>query len=356
MEICCFEGNHAEIRTIVPIARQFQERHGIEGVEMIIAADAGMLSATNLKDLDAAGLEFIVGSRVMKAPSDLASHLHWNGDVFSDEHVIDTVTPRHAKSVVNDIARRAEPRCGSLLTRPRVGRSGRTRKNMPWVTTRRSTLRRLGPRPSSTVVELPDRHGSSRRRRRAILDTEGNARAPSFVVLKGYLTNLSVPLMNPHEVMAKYHDLWQVEQSFRMSKTDLRARPIFSHTRDSIEAHLTIVFAALAISRYLQAETGTSIPRIVRTLRPLQEITVSIAGHEHAAADPLTDDAVSILDALEISNPRSVRVGTLNWCNSGAGPRDPCSIEGSFDNRMRAAETGFSSFVNGNSRSSFVRS
>jgi hypothetical protein len=126
LEICCFEGNHAETRTIVPIARQFQERHGIEGVEMIIAADAGMLSATNLKDLDAAGLKFIVGSRVMKEPSDLASHLHWNGDVFSDEHVIDTVTPRHAKSVVNDIARRAEPRCGSLLTRRRGGRSGRT--------------------------------------------------------------------------------------------------------------------------------------------------------------------------------------------------------------------------------------
>lgn len=61
-------------------------------------------------------------------------------------------------------------------------------------------------------------------------------------------------------------------QSFRMSKTDLRARPIFSHTRDASEAHLTIVFAALAISRHPRAETGMSIRRIVRTLlRPLQE-------------------------------------------------------------------------------------
>ena len=66
--------------------------------------------------------------------------------------------------------------------------------------------------------------------------------------------------MTPHEVIDKYHDLRQVEQSFRMPKTDLRARPIFSHTRDSIEAHLTIVFAALAISRYLQAETGDVDP------------------------------------------------------------------------------------------------
>jgi hypothetical protein len=48
------------------------------------------------------------------------------------------------------------------------------------------------------------------------------------------------------EVIGKRHDLWHVERSFRMSKTDLRARPMFHHTRDAIEAHLTIVFAALA--------------------------------------------------------------------------------------------------------------
>ncbi len=95
LEIGCFEGNHAETRTIVPIVRQFQARHNIDGgVEMVIAADAGMLSATNLKDLDAAGLKFIVGSRVTKAPADLASHFHWNGgDVFTDGQIIDTVTP-----------------------------------------------------------------------------------------------------------------------------------------------------------------------------------------------------------------------------------------------------------------------
>ena len=51
------------------------------------------------------------------------------------------------------------------------------------------------------------------------------------------------------EVIASYHELWHVEASFRMSKSDLRARPIFHHTRDAIEAHLTIVFAALGVAR-----------------------------------------------------------------------------------------------------------
>ncbi len=88
------------------------------------------------------------------------------------------------------------------------------------------------------------------------------------------------------EVIASYHDLWQVEASFRMSKDDLAARPIFHHTRDAIEAHLTTVFAALAVSRYLQDTTAMSIKKIVNTLRPLQEISVRIAGHDHTAHDP----------------------------------------------------------------------
>jgi hypothetical protein len=70
------------------------------------------------------------------------------------------------------------------------------------------------------------------------------------------------------EVIASYHDLWQVEQSFRMSKTDLRARPMFARTRDAIEAHLTIVFTALALSREVQRRTGLTIRNVVRQLRP----------------------------------------------------------------------------------------
>ena len=76
---------------------------------MVVAADAGMLSASNLTALDEAGLGFIVGSRAVKAPIDLASHFHWNGDVFTEGQIIDTVTPRRTNSTVNDIAHRAEP-------------------------------------------------------------------------------------------------------------------------------------------------------------------------------------------------------------------------------------------------------
>jgi hypothetical protein len=67
-----------------------------------------------------------------------------------------------------------------------------------------------------------------------------------LVGLKGYVTNTNIPaaVMPVGNVIASYYDVWHVEQSFRMSKTDLAARPMFVRTRDAIEAHLTIVFTA----------------------------------------------------------------------------------------------------------------
>lgn len=134
----------------------------------------------------------------------------------------------------------------------------------------------------------------------ALLDEASLARARRLVGLKGYVTNIASEIMSAPEVIASYHDLWHVEASFRMAKSDLRARPMFHHTRQAIEAHLTIVFAALAVGRYLQHATGLSIKKTVRSLRPLQQITVRIAGYEHLAEDPLTGPAKAILENLRI--------------------------------------------------------
>ena len=101
------------------------------------------------------------------------------------------------------------------------------------------------------------------------------------------------------EVIASYHDLWQVEQSFRMSKTDQRARPMFARTRDAIEAHLTIVFTALAISRVVQNRTGLSLRRVLRTLGPLRSATVEINGVITTIPSALGPDEATILNALQ---------------------------------------------------------
>ncbi len=99
--------------------------------------------------------------------------------------------------------------------------------------------------------------------------------------------------------MGAYHQLWQVEKSFRMSKTDLRARPIYHHKRDSIEAHLTIVMAALAVSRWLERETGWSIRKLVQTLRPYRSIAVQTGSHILHAGTPLDDEARDVIAAIK---------------------------------------------------------
>ena len=91
--------------------------------------------------------------------------------------------------------------------------------------------------------------------------------------IKGYVTNLDIP---DEEVIACYHQLFQVETSFRMMKSDLKARPNYHQKRNPIEAHLTIVFAALAISRDIERQTGVSIEQFIKTIRPLRSAEVKI--------------------------------------------------------------------------------
>ena len=78
--------------------------------------------------------------------------------------------------------------------------------------------------------------------------------------LKGHITNSSS--LTDKEVIEKYSQLWQVEKSFRISKSDLKARPIFHTTKEEIEAHLLIVFTALAIIRLAENTTKISCAKI----------------------------------------------------------------------------------------------
>jgi len=123
-------------------------------------------------------------------------------------------------------------------------------------------------------------------------------RARQLAGLKGYVTNLPISTMDGQAVVAAYHDLWQVEKSFRMAKSDLRARPIFHRERDAIEAHLTVVFAALAVSRHLQDAAGVSIKKLVHTLRPLRTVHIDVGGHPITAAPQISAEARALLDRL----------------------------------------------------------
>jgi transposase len=69
----------------------------------------------------------------------------------------------------------------------------------------------------------------------------------------GYRTILTSEIDNSdRDILHKYHELSRIEDSFRVLKSDLNARPVFVWTEAHIEAHFTICFIALSILRILQ--------------------------------------------------------------------------------------------------------
>lgn len=306
LEIGCFEGNKAETLTIVPIVKAFQARHDI--IDMVVVADAGMLASGNLRELDDAGMGFIVGSRATKAPNDLASHFHWHGELFSDGQIIDTITPRDQRGTAtktSDPKRKAEP-SWDPATHTKSWRAvwaystKRAVRDTKTLNLQENKARAVvaGEKAARTPRFIKNRNGSQE------LDEASLQRARRLVGLKGYVTNIDATLMPATEIIASYHDLWHVEASFRMSKSDLAARPMFARTRDAIEAHLTIVFTALALSREVQTRTGLSLRRFLRTLKPLRSATIDLNGVIATFPPAIDTEVKTILDALETKNSR----------------------------------------------------
>ncbi|MFV1362541.1 IS1634 family transposase [Mycolicibacterium elephantis] len=304
LEVGCFEGNTAETTTLVPIITGFAARHELGDTPMVIAADAGMLSASNLAALDEAGLGFIVGSRMTKAPGDFESHFHWHGDVFTDGQIIDTVTLRHANSIVNDVAHRAEPvwdpdthiNAWRAIWAYSAKRARRDQKTL-YAQEARARAVVNGERAAKSTRFVKTRAGDR------VLDEASLVRAQSLVGLKGYVTNVPATVMPANEVITHYHELWRVERSFRMSKSDLRARPMFHRTCDTIEAHLTIVVTALAVAHNIQERTGLAIAKVVKQLRPLRSATIAINGTTETFPPEVPEPQRKILNSLNIPEP-----------------------------------------------------
>jgi transposase len=129
------------------------------------------------------------------------------------------------------------------------------------------------------------------------VNRELEVKAGGVPVLKAYITNIDNP--SPEFVIGAYHQLWRIEKSFRMSKHDLRARPIYHHKREWIEAHLAIVFAALAVTRLIKDRTGWSIKKFVRTARRYRTVQIHTGRQILTAADPLPRD---LRNALALIN------------------------------------------------------
>jgi Transposase DDE domain len=270
-----FEGNKAETTTLLPALTVFMHAHQLDDVTIV--ADAGMISDANKRAIEAAGLSFILGARIPDPP-----------------HVVDQWQRNHPEQQIPD---------GHIFTQPWPAGPTDNRRGQTIYYQYRTDRARRSLRGIDQQVAKAERavSGQAPVKRNRFIQLSGGtrtvnrtleAKARAVAGLKGYVTNLDT---TAQFVIGAYHRLFQIEKSFRMSKHDLQARPVYHRKRDSIEAHLTIVFAALAVSRWIEQTTGWSIKKFVRTARRYRTIQIQAGPQTITAAHPLPED---LRDAL----------------------------------------------------------
>jgi hypothetical protein len=275
-----FEGNAAETTTMLPTLKAFMAAHGLHDV--VIVADAGMVSEKNMKAIEAEGLSFILGMKIPEVPYVVQKWQTQHPDeAIPDGHVFTQPWPAAPSDKRRDQVR---------YYQYSHDRARRTLKGID------EQVRKAEQAVAGKIAVKRNRFvkitGAAKSVNRG-LETKARALAG----IKGYVTNIADP--TPEFVIGSYRRLFQIEKSFRMAKSDLAARPIYHHTRDSIEAHLTIVFAALAVSRWIEDTTGWSIKRFVKTTRRYRTVQIQAGDHLITAADPLPDDMQQILEAVK---------------------------------------------------------
>jgi hypothetical protein len=285
LRLAAFEGNRAETKTMLPAIKDFMAAHQLPDVTVV--ADAGMISDANMKALEAAGLSFILGMKVPDVPYVVdAWRREHPGEEIPDGHVFTQPWPAGPKDKRRDQV---------VYYQYRADRARRTLHGIDeQVAKAAKAVAGLAPVKRNRFIALDGAVKSVNR--------ELEAKARTLAGIKGYKTNLAAtPDGEPVTadfVISSYHELWRIEKSFRMAKSDLQARPIYHRKRDSIEAHLTIVFAALAVSRWIEARTGWSTRKFVKTARRYRTIEIQAGRQTITAADPLPDDLRQAIEAI----------------------------------------------------------
>ncbi len=218
-----FEGKTFEGHTFTRAIDNIRSKYRFP--TLTVVADAGMLSSDNLDYLDSIEVSYIVGARLKNLPQKVTEEiLHYQ---YQRQPVFQTIMDNQ-QLIVDYSSDRAKL-------------DAKNRDRLVTKLKRKLTDRETVVRKSKYLLI----HGES--------EVKGIDEAKiefdrQFDGLKGYLTNLGNP-NSPTEIIEQYHKLWQVKKAFRMSKHDLRQRPIFHYQKDRIKAHLALCFVSLLVMK-----------------------------------------------------------------------------------------------------------
>lgn len=258
-----FNGKTFEGKTFVSVVEKVKKL--LNNPDLVVIADAAMISRINVEELDKRHVGFIVGARLGSLPVKLQKQI--------SDHVqgadLKTTTVKYLGH--------------RLICQYSTSRAAKDKSD-----------REKQIEKAKIIISSPSRISS---RFRFVQTVNGKYEVNNTLIekakrlggIKGYLTNTN---LTESTVIERYHDLWRIEKAFRITKTDLEARPIFLRLDKTITCHLIIVFAGLAIVRYLEIKTNMSIKRILKIAGKVltHEVTNSQTGEKALIETTIIDE------------------------------------------------------------------
>lgn len=254
-----FEGNAFEGHTMLPVIEKFRKRYNIQ--KIIIVADSGLISQKNISELDSKGYEFIIGARI-KSMSD---------------SIKQKILALNLKTVI--LAELQEDSKHRLIIsyseqraiRDRMNRARGMIKLEKSILQGKLTKKHIMNRGYNKFLKLTGQT-------KVQIDKEKLRLEEQWDGLKGYLTNTQ---LSKQAVIEQYRQLWQIEKSFRISKTDLRIRPIYHRVPKRINAHICIALAACVVYKELERqlklkESHLSPEKVIDILKTIYEVLVIV--------------------------------------------------------------------------------
>jgi transposase len=228
-----FPGRTFEGHTMLPILDAFVKQHRIK--TPVVVADAAMLSRKNIKELEEAGYAYIVGARLANL----------------SQEIIETIA-QTCPQEEGACARFSTSDRGDLIVSFSSKRYRKHKRDMDHQWNRAEALIARGENGGRTKFVKKDG---------GIYTLNHNLKRKAELLLgyKGYHTSIPRESLADTDVITRYHDLWNVEASFRMTKSDLRARPVFVRIDDAIRSHILICFVALMLGKHIELATGYSV-------------------------------------------------------------------------------------------------
>lgn len=224
-----FEGNTSETKTLIPVLELFQTKFNIE--RPIVVADAALLSQPNTDALQAEGYQYILGGRLKNESDEIKAEVI---NLSVEEGTPKELVTKNGRLIVSFSSKRAhvdkKNREKGLARLEKKVSNGKLKKE------------HINNRGYNKYLKLSGEMNIT-------IDYQKYQADCIWDGLKGYVTNTD---LSCEKVIENYGQLWNVEKAFRISKTDLRIRPIYHRLKNRIEAHICVCFAAYSVYKELE--------------------------------------------------------------------------------------------------------